>query len=197
MAASGAPGGLDASRVLLFETFEFVEVCCGARAPLSDVVRNCGLRLGPRVDLEAHPMWDITQARVAEWLLFLAERRRVRWWHCAVPCTDFSIARRPVVRTHGASWGLHPRAPDRAKPNAMLGLVGALILVLVRVGFGSLVHEHPASAHSWAIPCWRWFAAQPGADIGRFCACRFGAPYRKDTRPARLRAGCLRGLDRM
>ena len=182
---------------ILIETFDFVEICCGTRSPLSEACRARGLRVGPRIDLAVHGMWDLLNPRVIEWLLFLAERRRVHWWHSGVPCTDFSVARHPVVRTHEAPWGFEPRHPDRAKANSMLSFVGALIMVLIRVGFGSLTHEHPASAHSWAIAFWAWFRRQPGAEIGRFCACRFGAPFKKDTRLARLRADCLRPLDRM
>lgn len=182
---------------VLIETFDFVEVCCGTRSPLCDAVRREGLRVGPRIDLAAHGMWDITVPRVVEWMLFLAERRRVWWWHSGVPCTDFSVAKHPTVRTHAAPWGFAPKDSERAKPNFMLAVVGMLILVLVRVGFGTLVHEHPASAHSWAIKFWEWFVTLADAEIGRFCACQFGAPYRKDTRLARLRADCLRPLDRM
>ena len=90
-----------------------------------------------------------------------------------------------------------PKEVQRLAPNFFLAVVGSLALVLSRVGSGSLVHEHPASAYSWAIPFWTWFSGLPDASIGRFCACRLGAPYRKDTRLARLRAACLQPLDRM
>ena len=182
---------------VLIECYDNVEICCGSRSPLIEAMRSCDLRTGPRIDLAYHPFWDITRARVFEWLFFLAERGRVAHWHSGVPCTDFSIARHPTVRTHQYPWGFEPKEPARAVANFMLSIVGVIILILARVGYGSLAHEHPASAHSWAIPFWGWFQRQPRAEIGRFCACRFGAPYRKDTRLARFRAEFLRPLDQM
>ena len=182
---------------VLIETFDYMEICCGPRSPLCVAMARQGLRVGPHIDLATHKMWDITSLRVVEWLLFLAEHKRVWWWHSGVPCTDFSIAKHPVVRTHAVPWGFEPKTPGRRGPNFMLAVVASLILVLVRVRFGSLVHEHPASAHSWAIGFWTWFQGLPNAEIGRFCACAFGAPYKKDTRLARLNAGCLQILDRM
>ena len=174
-----------------------MELRCGPRAPLGEAFAKLGLRAGPRIDVATHPVWDLRTSRVVEWILFLAERRRVWWWHSGVPCTDFSVARHPTVRTHDFPWGFSPKDDDRRGPNFMLAVVGLLAITLVRVKFGVLVHEHPASAHSWAIPFWRWFEKLPDAEMGRYCACSFGAPYRKDTRLARLRASCLRSLDRM
>ena len=182
---------------ILIETFDYLEICCGGRSPLVEAIKSKGLRTGPRIDLAAHSFWDISRPRVYEWLMFLAERRRVVHWHSGVPCVDFSVARHPVIRTHSAPWGFDPTDPARASANFMLSLVCVLIMILIRVGYGSFTHEHPASAHSWAIKFWDWFQRHPRAEIGRFCACRYGAPFKKDTRLARLRAEFLRPLDRM
>ena len=133
---------------ILIETFDFVELCCGPRSPLSAAVARAGLRVGPRIDLAVHPMWDLRALRVVEWILFLAERRRVWWWHSGVPCTDFSVAKHPVARTHAAPWGFDPKDPARAEANGVYRVMCLLVMVLIRVGFGSLVHEHPTSAHS-------------------------------------------------
>ena len=195
--APDAFGTTPSPQRVLIETFDFVEICCGQRSPLIEAMRKEGLRTGPRIDLAVHEFWNITHARVYEWLFFLAERKRVGHWHSGAPCTDFSIARSPTVRTHEFPWGFSPKDPARAMANFMLAIVAVIIFILVRVQFGSFTHEHPASAHSWAVAFWKWFQRQHRAEIGRFCACRFGAPYRKDTRLARLRAEFLRPLDQM
>ena len=137
---------------ILIETFDFLELCCGPRAPLSEAFAKQGLRTGPRIDLATHAMWDLRTGRIVEWLLFFAEGRRVWWLHSGVPCTDFSVAHHPTVRTHERPWGFRPKDEDRRGPNLLLAEVGLLAIALVRTGFGTLVHELPASAHSWAIP---------------------------------------------
>ncbi len=98
------------------------------------------------------------------------------WWHSSAPCRDFSIARHTIIHTHECPWGFKPNDAERKEPNFMLAVVGLLTMAMVRTKLGSLVHEHPASAHAWAIPFWHWFAQLADAEIGRYCSCLFGAP---------------------
>ena len=170
---------------ILIETFDFIEVCSGPRAPLSAAMAAAGFRVGPRIDLKVSDLWDLTSGRIIEWLLFMIEHKRVWGIHSAVPCTDFSLAHTtPVVRSRRRPWGFCPSHPDRSVPNFLLAVACALAMAVRRSNFGWMSHEHPASAHSWRIPFWRWFVAQNGCDISTYAACSFGAPYRKLTKLA-------------
>ena len=182
---------------VLIETFDFVELCCGPNAPLMAAHSARGLRVGPRIDILEHPFWDLGCCRVVEWLLFLATRRRVWSWHSGVPCQDFSIARHPKDRSGDSPWGFEPNDPKRALPNFYLAVACCILLAVWRSGFGHATHEHPASAFSWKVPFWASMASRGALEIGRFCACAFGTPFRKDTRLARVRARHLRVLDQM
>ena len=55
---------------VLIECFDFVELCCGPRAPLLSAHAAAGLRVGPRIDLAVHPFWNLAECRIVEWLLF-------------------------------------------------------------------------------------------------------------------------------
>ncbi len=57
------PGQVGPDRVLI-ETFDFIEVCCGPRHPLSDAMARAGLRVGPHIDVLLHPMWDLACPRL-------------------------------------------------------------------------------------------------------------------------------------
>ena len=62
---------------VLVECFVFIEVCSGARAPLSAAMAKAGFRVGPRIDLTVDSLWDLTSIRVVEWLLFMIKHKRV------------------------------------------------------------------------------------------------------------------------
>ena len=83
---------------VLIETFDFLELCCGPHAPLSTAVAARGFRVGPRTDILAHGIWDLTEDRVLEWIVLLVERRRVLWIHAAPTCATFSVAMQPALR---------------------------------------------------------------------------------------------------
>ena len=179
---------------ILIETFDFLEIACGLKAPLTSALARENLRVGPRIDLLQSGLWDLGRSRVVEWILFLIVRRRVFVVHSGAPCTDHSIAKHPKVRSADHPWGFAPKEEDRVLPNFLLGVALACLLAASRVGV-AMTHEHPASAFSWKIPFWRWFVSRPGSEIARFAACSFGAPYMKDSRLARCHAPWLSVLD--
>ena len=100
------------------------------------------------------------------------------------------------MRSRQHPWGFRPKDPERKLPNFMLAVACLLLMAVSRTGFGWMSHEHPASAHSWSIGYWRWFLRQRGCHIWTYAACRFGAPYRKLTRLATVRAGFLEPMMR-
>ena len=182
---------------VLVETFDFIEVCSGPRAPLSAAMAKMGFRVGPRIDLKVSDLWDLTSRRIVEWLLFMIEHKRVWGIHSAVPCTDFSLAHTtPTVRSRRQPWGFRPKDPERRIPNFLLAVACLFAMAVLRSGFGWMTHEHPASAHSWKIPFWNWFLSQSNCSILTYAACSYGAPYRKLTRLASVRGGFLRPMMR-
>ena len=56
---------------ILLETFDVIELCCGPSSPLLTACSRAGLRVGPRIDIRLSAVWDVKEARVIEWVLFL------------------------------------------------------------------------------------------------------------------------------
>ena len=190
-------GSLPSPERVLIETFDFIEICSGSRAPLSAAMAKAGFRVGPRIDLKVNDLWDLTSSRIVQWLLFMVEHKRVWGVHDGVPCTDFSLAHTtPIVRSRRQPWGFAPKDPGRRIPNFLLAVACLLLMAKLRSGFGWMSHEHPATAHSWSIAFWRWFLLQCDCNIFCYAACRFGALYRKLTRLAVVRASFLKPLMR-
>jgi hypothetical protein len=187
---------------VMIETFDFIELCCGpdeadgSPPPLSGAVARAGLHVGPKVDIKQHPLWDLGSLRVLEWLLFLVRRGRVWLVHTAAPCTTFSVARCPRLRSRDTPGGFDPKEPCTALGNLVLLRSMALLFAIWKLSPFHGSHEHPKSAYSWQ---WRrigWLFEQDSCDLIWLSMCSFGAPFRKDTRLGLVRAPFLKPLAR-
>ena len=137
---------------VLAESFDFLDVFCGAEAPLSAACGRTGLRVGPRIDLVFDPLWDLTGQKVCEWILWLIQRRRVWGVHFAPPSGTFSPACRPPRRSSSAPWGL---AGDDAKvkgENVWLQLIVMAMRAVRSADWGWISLEHPAASRVWDVP---------------------------------------------
>lgn len=87
--------------------YEFIEVCGGA-GKISRELDRLGVVVGPVMDLSRSPAYDITDHKVLPWLLHLCENDRLMSFVVAPPCTSFSPAAYPPVRTYAQPRGLLP-----------------------------------------------------------------------------------------
>ena len=78
----------------------------------------------------------------------------------------------------------------------MLAVACCILLSVSRSRVSHAAHEHPKTTYSWKVPFWGSMVGRGACEIGWFSACRFGAPFQKDTRLARVRAEFLRPLDK-
>ena len=150
--------------------------------------------MGPRIDLQLHSLWDLRSTRIVEWVLHMVTKRRVLYVHSGVPCTTFSIARRPALRSAARPWGFDPAEAQTATGNVLMSRALVVLWAIRRAAWGSGSHEHPLSAYSWRLPSVKSLLAAPDVDSLTFSMCQFGAPYRKDTRLLLVRAGFLAPL---
>ena len=98
--------------------YDFVEIYGGA-GDTSRLLSDRGFKVGPAVDLSTSRVFDMRDCRVLEWLVFMISERRLRGASCLVPCTSFSIAAHPAVRSHKCCLGF-----NRHEPKTLLGLQG-------------------------------------------------------------------------
>ena len=193
---SPPPVGLPAPGRALVEFFDLLELCCGARSPLINSALDRGLRCGPKIDLAIHSSWDLANARVFEWVFYLLRSGRVRHFHSGVPCTTFSIARKPALRSRDLPWGLNPKCPLTASGNFLLQLTLLCLFIVARTPGTSGSHEHPASAFSWRVRQWDQLKSLAPCQCLCLAMCQFGVSYRKATRLFTVRAAFLAPLER-
>lgn len=175
----------------LAEKYDFVELCCGPTAPLCVAMSEAGLVVGPRIELKLSALWDLSAERVIAWVLHLVNAGRVWYVHSGVPCTTFSIARHPPLRSAQKPWGFDEKESETALGNLLFRVALCLMLAVKRRGWGLASHEHPLSAHSWHVGFWHWLERQHDCGFVRFDMCAFGAPHFKPTRLARVRGAHL------
>ena len=178
------------------ETFDFLELCTGATAPLSKAMAAAGLTVGPHIDITLASAWDIRESRTIEWILWMVRRGRIWYFHGGPPCTTFSIARCPRLRSQQAPLGIYPKEKRTAEGNLLLLRCLTVLWAVQRSTPWHGSFEHPASAYSWHLPLLRSLFAAPHSGTVQLDMCQFGAPYRKSTRLGRVRASWLEVLGR-
>ena len=178
-------GGHNSVPRSLVERFDYLELCCGKGSPMIKAGEAAGLRCGPRIDLLLHKVWDIRSSRRISWVLFLVHNGRVFWVHCGAPCTTFSIARCPKLRSILFPWGFDIRNPHTLVGNILLCRTLIVLNAIRLAGKYQLVptvrgsHEHPATAYSWHCKEVKLLFSHDRCGTVDVSYCHFGAPYRK------------------
>ena len=109
--------------------FDFVEICGGVGA-VSEAARGLGLSVAPPLDLTASRHYDLTDLRLLEWIIYMIEQRRFPAFLLEPPCTTFSPAAHPCLRSYKLPYGF-----CRENPRVIHGNTLAFrSLVLLRVG---------------------------------------------------------------
>lgn len=104
--------------------FDFVEICGGA-GKVGDALSRLGYSVAPVLDLSESAHYDLTSLRLMEWMIYMLEEGRFRSFLVAPPCTSFSPAGHPAVRSYALPSGFD-RLPLRLSL-ATLWLLGVSV----------------------------------------------------------------------
>eukprot|EP00959_Pyramimonas_sp_CCMP1952_P138942 2908474-Pyramimonas_sp.AAC.1 len=66
-----------------------------------------------------------------------------------VPCTSFSAARHPRLRSRSRPWGFDPSSTPTWLGNVLFRLGTLALLAHLLSGYGTGLHERPLTAYSW------------------------------------------------
>ena len=159
--------------------FDFVEICGGA-GKVSDFLARRGRSVAPVLDLSHSRHYDLTSERLLEWALYMIEEDRFRSFLIAPPCTSFSPAAHPAVRSYKEPLGF-----DRLNPKTLLGNVLAFrTLLLLRVGrrcWRPCAAEQSRLSKMCWLALWKSLLSQ-GFDEAVIASCVFGSIHRKEFR---------------
>ncbi|CAK0886367.1 unnamed protein product [Prorocentrum cordatum] len=178
--AAPPPGAVDPTASLI-EYFDMLELCCGGEARLMGYLADRGLRTGPRIDIKCRKYWDLVDSRLAEWVVWLIWQRRVKMTISQVPCTSFSIARHPRLRSRARPWGFDPSSTPTRLGNVLFRVGMLALFAHLLSGRGTGLHEHPLTAYSWHTHIVEFLLTHEAVEPFALSMCQFGAPWKKDT----------------
>ena len=111
--------------------YHFIEICGGA-GKITKYADKEGLVVGPVIDLDRSPAFDLCLLQLLSWLCFMVEGGRLDSFFLAPPCTTFSPAAYPSLRSYAMPRGFNP-AERRTLLGTTLALRSlALMLVAAR-----------------------------------------------------------------
>ncbi len=157
--------------------YDFIEVC-GGSGVVTDALCRLGVVCGPILDITYSRHYNMTDGRVIEWVIFLMEQGRLRAFLVAPPCTTFSPAAHPSLRSYAI-----PEGYDRLHPRVWIGnrLAFASVTLLhagLRLRVFGLGEQPRRSKMRW-LPHWQRLLRR-GAREAFVASCMFGSPHQKE-----------------
>eukprot|EP00438_Fugacium_kawagutii_P025642 Skav209573 [mRNA] locus=scaffold281:153023:156322:- [translate_table: standard] len=159
--------------------FQFIEVCGGAGVVTKELCR-LGIVCGPVLDLTYSQKFDLTDDRLFEWLAFMCESGRLLSFLASPPCTTFSPAAYPALRSFAEPLGF---PSTRCHPRVLLGNKLAfrslgLMMVAKRTRVFGMTETPRRSKLRWT-PQWCGLV-EAGADEVFLASCMYGSPHQKE-----------------
>ena len=159
--------------------FDFVEICGGA-GKVTDAMSSFGFVCAPTLDLSDSRHYDLSSLALWDWIIHMIREGRFKAFLVEPPCTTFSPAAHPAVRSYREPLGF-----DRTLPKTLHGNVLAFrALVLMRVGRRYLcpcgLEQSRLSKMCW-LSFWKSLLELDFAEAV-IASCMFGSPHRKEFR---------------
>ena len=167
------------SRFAFEFSFDFCEIC-GGSGVVSAAAARLGMIVCPPIELSDSPHFDLKEPRLIEWICFMLQTGKIRSIMLEPPCTSFSAAAHPAVRSYREPLGF-----DRLCPKTWLGNLLAFrcfILMLVAYHYDrpNLLEQPFLSKMAW-LSIWR-FLLKKGFNEASVASCAFGSPHLKKFR---------------
>ena len=142
--------------------------------------------------------FDLLDRSILAALMSRIKRGEFWWIHMGPPCSMFSVARLPRLRSRRHPWGLPTlSAADRmlVKQGSLMCLVALEVARLcLRLGI-AFTWENPESSMMWEFPPVQEFLSLPGVFSYTVTYCGYGTAWKKPTRFVANREE-LRGIAR-
>ena len=175
----------------LAQRYDFIEVC-GGSGVVSDQVALLGYVVGPIIDLTYSEHFDLLDLRVVEWLIFMVQHRRIKAVALEPPCTTFSPAAYPPVRSYKMPRGFNQKSTKVWVGNRLAFACLTILLVAAHCLVLALLETPRRSKMAW-LEEWKRLLQLPNVEETFTASCSFGSPFQKEFRflVANMRASSL------
>ena len=157
--------------------FDFIEICGGSGVVTKELIKR-GVVCGPVFDLSFSNAYDLCDLKVVRWLIHLLESDRLKSFLVAPPCTSFSAAAYPSVRSYRQPRGYNQKLPKVHLGNVLAFVALCLLFVAYKqkkIGLG----EQPRRSKMRWLAEWRRLVAL-GAVECAVASCAYGSPHQKE-----------------
>ena len=160
--------------------YDFIEVC-GGSGVVSECMEKLGYVVGPIIDLSFSPHYDLTQTRTLEWLLYMIQGGRLRSIMLEPPCTTFSAAAHPMVRSYKQPRGFNQKLTKVWIGNRLAFFCLVLLRAALHASVFGLLETPRRSKMAWLVE-WRRLLEHDGVEETFTASCSFGSPFQKEFR---------------
>ena len=159
--------------------FDFVEIC-GGSGVLSHQASQLGLVVAPVLDLSESQHYDLCDVDFLSWIFHIFTSRRFRSTLLAPPCTTFSAAAWPDLRSYQNPLGYCRTHARTLLGNTLAFRSLAIMFVCALVQAPAGLEQPRLSKMAW-LTCWR-FLLMKGFAESVVASCQFGSPHKKEFR---------------
>ena len=189
--SSDSAGSRPSIRRPLALRFHFLEIC-GGSSKISAFLRSQGWLVGPPLDLSFSSEYNLLNDRVFLWVVHLLESGLLDSLFISPPCTTFSIAAHPPLRSYAQPYGFRPSESRTRIGNVLAHRALALIATCLRLSLPGALAQ-PRASKMARLRAWLSLRRHAGITETFTVGCSFGMPHLK---PWRFLAACL-CLDRV
>eukprot|EP00434_Breviolum_minutum_P029037 symbB.v1.2.025685.t1/scaffold2428.1/size79313/2 len=157
--------------------FDFIEICGGSGVVTKELIKR-GIVCGPVFDLSFSNAYDLCDLKVVRWLIHLLESDRLKSFLVAPPCTSFSPAAYPSVRSYRQPRGYNQRLPKVHLGNVLAFVALCLLFVALKQKKIGLGEQPRRSKMRWLLE-WKRLVAL-GAVECVVASCAYGSPHQKE-----------------
>ena len=160
------------------QKFHFIEVCGGA-GKVSKFLASKGWSVGPNLDLDGSPFFNLKNLKMLSWLVHLLENELLDSFMVEPPCTTFSPAQYPPSRTYQQPRGLDPEDPKTKEGTELALRALSLILFAASLNVPAIL-EQPRRSKMRKLSEWLFLIASGLAYETWLASCQYGSPHQKE-----------------
>ena len=158
-------------------SFDFVEFY-GGSGRVTAAAAELGLVVAPPLDLDSSDHYDLSSPRLLEWCLYMIEAGRFGSFLTEPPCTTFSAAAYPALRSYAEPLGFCPSEP-RTKHGNLLAFRSFVLLRHGRRFSRPCGKEQPRSSKMRRLGAWSSLL-ELGFEESIVASCQYGSPHKKE-----------------
>ena len=159
--------------------FDFVEIC-GGSGVVSQHAARLGLIVCTPIELSDSPHFDLENPRLIEWICVMLQKGRFRSVMLEPPCTSFSAAAHPCVRSYKQPAGFNRRGPKTLLGNTLAFRCFIIMLCAYYADRPNLLEQPFLSKMAW-LSIWA-FLCKLGFSVSVVDSCMFGSIHKKPFR---------------